>query len=138
MSRLVPVPPRPSKKWGLCPTNSGFVHASCFTFFSLLVSSLSVELFQHTNQFLLVSHTNKQPCCFTFFRLLVLSVSVETFQTTIQFLFVLHTHKVPSCFTFFRLLVPTLSVESFQPTNQFLIDSHTPTNNHVALLSSAY
>ena len=27
MSHLVPVPPRPSKKWGLCPTNSGFVHA---------------------------------------------------------------------------------------------------------------
>ena len=26
MSHLVPVPPRPSKKWGLCPTNSGFVH----------------------------------------------------------------------------------------------------------------
>ena len=31
MSHLVPVPPRPSKKWGLCPTNSGFVHALlCF------------------------------------------------------------------------------------------------------------
>ena len=28
MSHLVPVPPRPSKKWGLCPTNSGFVHAT--------------------------------------------------------------------------------------------------------------
>ena len=28
MSHLVPVPPRPSKKWGLCPTNSGFVHTS--------------------------------------------------------------------------------------------------------------
>ena len=27
MSHLVPVPPRSSKKWGLCPTNSGFVHA---------------------------------------------------------------------------------------------------------------
>ena len=27
MSHLVPVLPRPGKKWGLCPTNSGFVHA---------------------------------------------------------------------------------------------------------------
>ena len=31
MSHLVPVPPRPSKKWGLCPTNSGFVHATSHT-----------------------------------------------------------------------------------------------------------
>ena len=31
MSHLVPFPPRPSKKWGLCPTNSGFVHAQDFT-----------------------------------------------------------------------------------------------------------
>ena len=31
MSHLVPVPPRPIKKWGLCPTNSGFVHAHKFS-----------------------------------------------------------------------------------------------------------
>ena len=45
MSHLVPVPPRSSKKWGLCPTNSGFVHAPLHTH-----TNISPEI-HHPNTF---------------------------------------------------------------------------------------
>ena len=113
----------------------------CFTFFRLLVSTLSNETFRTTIQFLLVSHSHKlhfQPCCSTFFSLLVLTLSVETFQTSNLVPNVSLTHKRPTEFTFVRLLVSTIfQLKHFSQLISFC-SFLIPTNNHVASLSSAY